>query len=61
MWNTPERVKNGVKIYVSRGTIRFGGCVSCETKTLKNGQKHPKTPHFGHFLHDFPAGKSYEK
>jgi hypothetical protein len=34
-------VKNGAKIYVSRGTIRLGGCVSCETKTI---QKWPKTP-----------------
>ena len=30
-------------------------------KPLKNGQKHPKTTHFGHFLPDFPARKSYEK
>ena len=30
-------------------------------KTLKNGQKHPNTPHFGHFLPDFSSQKSYEK
>ena len=30
-------------------------------KPFKNGQKHLKTAHFGHFLPDFPSQKSYEK
>ena len=53
--------ENGSKIYVSRGTTQKCECVSCETKTLKNGQKYPKTPHFGHFLPDFSSQKYYEK
>ena len=57
MWNTPEMAKNGAKIYVSRGTIRLGGCVSCETKTLQKWRKTPQNTPFWAFFAQFSHPK----
>ena len=38
--------KNGSKVYVSRGTIRFWRCVSCETKAPQKCLKMQKNSRF---------------